>query len=101
MAEHGTASASLVVLYTERLDECRAFYTGLGLPLRREQHGSGPVHHAAELGGGLVLELYPGASGRTTGRARLGFRVPATSDLPAGQHRLVDPDGRVVEVDSE
>ena len=92
----GAASASLLVLYTERLDECVDFYTGLGLPLRREQHGAGPVHHAAELDGGLVLELYPGRPDRTTGRLRLGFRVPAGPGLAAGPHRLTDPDGRVV-----
>lgn len=100
MTDHSTASATLLVLYTERLDECLAFYAGLGLPLRRERHGTGPVHHAAELGGGLVLEFYPGVPGRTTGRARLGFRVPATTNLPAGPHRLVDPDGRVVALDA-
>lgn len=93
-------SASLLVLYTERLDDCLTFYAGLGLPLRPEQHATGPAHHAAELGGGLVLELYPGRSDRTTGRLRLGFRVPARPGLSAGRHRLTDPDGRAVVVDA-
>lgn len=51
---------SLVVIYTEQLEACRAFYIDLGLPLVREQHGSGPVHVAAELADSVVLELYPG-----------------------------------------
>lgn len=91
-------SASLLVIYTGRLDACVTFYTDLGLPLAREQHGSGPVHYAAELNGGLVLELYPGAPDQTTGRLRLGFSVPAAAGLPAGRHRRTDPDGRVVEI---
>jgi catechol 2,3-dioxygenase-like lactoylglutathione lyase family enzyme len=89
---------TLLVLYTERLDECREFYSGLGLAFVREQHGSGPVHHAAELADGLVLELYPGRPERTTGRLRLGLSVPASDRLPAGDHRFTDPDGRVVVV---
>jgi catechol 2,3-dioxygenase-like lactoylglutathione lyase family enzyme len=87
---------SLLVFYTERLEECRQFYTGLGLELVREQHGVGPVHYAAELPGGLVLELYPGRTDATTGRLRLGLVVAATSALPVGEHRLSDPDDRVV-----
>ncbi len=90
------ASVTLLVIYTQRLSECVAFYTDLGLPLVREQHGQGPVHYAAELAGGLVLELYPGQPERITGRLRLGFSAAATTAHPDGEHRLTDPDGRVV-----
>lgn len=90
--------ASLLVVYTERLDACRDFYSDLGLDLVREQHGTGPVHYAVELAAGLVMELYPGASERTTGRLRLGLEVSASTRLPAGKHHLTDPDGRTVAV---
>jgi catechol 2,3-dioxygenase-like lactoylglutathione lyase family enzyme len=88
----------LLVIYTERLEECRDFYTALGLTLAREQHGTGPVHYAAELDGGLVLEIYPAPHDRVTGRLRLAFTVPATPERPPGTRTLPDPDGRTVVV---
>ncbi|WFG46743.1 VOC family protein [Pseudonocardia alni] len=93
------ASSALLVIYTERLDACHDFYCGLGLELVREQHGSGPVHYAVELAGGMVLELYPARPGHATGRLRLGFTVPASDRFRGGEHRLSDPDGRVVVVE--
>lgn len=68
-------ASNLLVIYTERLEACRGFYAGIGLPLVRERHGGGPEHYAAELPGGLVIELYPGRPERSTGRLRLGFTV--------------------------
>lgn len=93
-----TPSASLIVVYTERLAECHAFYTDLGLEFVHEQHGSGPAHVAATLASGTVLELYPGSAGDTTGRLRLGFEVPARGGREPGRTRVVDPDGRIVEL---
>ncbi|WP_433519357.1 glyoxalase/bleomycin resistance/dioxygenase family protein [Nonomuraea sp. CA-143628] len=94
--------ASLIVLYTDRLWECADFYLGLGLPLQVEQHGNGPEHYAAELGG-TVFEVYPASERRPpTGSLRLGFRVPAHAvvrDLPTGRHLLTDPDGRMVDLE--
>ena len=91
------ARATLLVIYTERLDECLAFYRGLGLSFVRERHGTGPEHHAAVLGSGTVLELYP-ATGpdRATGRLRVGFEIPGAGPPGRALHR--DPDGRTVEV---
>ncbi len=88
---------NLLVIYTGQLEACREFYVELGLPLVREQHGSGPVHYAAELTGGLVIEFYPGHLDRATGRLRLGFTVIG-GDLEPGDHILTDPDGRTVVV---
>ncbi|MDT9681067.1 VOC family protein [Streptomyces sp. TRM76323] len=85
----------LVVLYTTRLDDCREFYRSIGLDLVREQHGTGPVHYAATLADGTVLELYPATRQPPTGPLRLGLTAPAT-DRPAGRHALTDPDGRTV-----
>lgn len=104
MPDHDTAptSAALLVIYTQQLGACRAFYAGLGLRLVEEQHGSGPIHYAAELPG-LVLELYPAASAdRATGRLRLGLTVaPEILDrlgVTGGRGVIHDPDGRAVDV---
>ncbi|MDF5751093.1 glyoxalase/bleomycin resistance/dioxygenase family protein [Spongiactinospora sp. TRM90649] len=92
--------AMLIVVYTDRLWECADFYSGIGLPLRPEQHGNGPEHHAAELDG-IVFELYPASERRpATGNLRLGFTVPTqtVAHLQPGRHLLTDPDGRTVEL---
>jgi hypothetical protein len=93
--------ATLLVLYSPRLEECRRFYGGLGLRFATEQHGAGPLHYAAILGDGTVLELYPARPGRETGALRLGLTVQgatATPPLSPGHHQLTDPDGRTVAV---
>jgi catechol 2,3-dioxygenase-like lactoylglutathione lyase family enzyme len=87
----------LLVIYTAMLEECRAFYTGLGLVFVKERHGAGPEHYAAELPG-LVFELYPATGTKLTGSLRLGFDLPATAGLPLGRHLFTDPEARVVEV---
>ncbi|MFF3213291.1 glyoxalase/bleomycin resistance/dioxygenase family protein [Streptomyces sp. NPDC002886] len=101
----GQASAvrvSLLVLYTTRWEECRRFYGDLGLAFTAERHGRGPEHYAAVLPDGMVIELYPARDDRLTGALRLGLAVPAfdgsAGGLAPGRHRLVDPDGRTVEV---
>ncbi|MBE9497898.1 MULTISPECIES: VOC family protein [Streptomyces] len=98
------ARLALVVVYTGRLEECRAFYAGLGLTFVREQHGTGPVHHAAALPDGSVLELYPATARRPVSGVRLGFRVRGgelTPPLSPGRHTVTDPDGRAVELYAE
>ncbi|WP_425568755.1 VOC family protein [Nonomuraea antimicrobica] len=92
------ARASLVVIYTGRLEECREFYTSLGLEFEAEQHGDGPPHYAAVLHDGLVIELYPGGPERRTGALRLAFEVDGLSGGAPGRQVLRDPDGRPVEV---
>ncbi|GII60836.1 hypothetical protein Skr01_09210 [Sphaerisporangium krabiense] len=89
----------LVVVYTDRLEEVRAFYAGLGLEFTGERHGQGPAHHAAVLGS-TVLELYPAGERPPTGRLRLGLTLSAgpPCPLPPGRHTLTDPDGRTVAV---
>ncbi|GAA2120722.1 VOC family protein [Actinomadura napierensis] len=90
--------STLTVIYTTRLEECRAFYAGLGLHLHPEQHDSGPAHYAAVLDDGMVFELYPAGARGPTGRLRLGFTTRAAPTLEPGRHVLHDPDGRAVEV---
>ncbi|MGW2837324.1 VOC family protein [Streptomyces sp. NPDC001493] len=87
----------LIVIYTDRLDACRDFYTGLGLAFVKEQHGSGPEHYAAELDS-AVFELYPASARRpATGSLRLGLTLPAgPHTAPTGRHTHTDPDGRTI-----
>ncbi|MFF4647453.1 VOC family protein [Streptomyces sp. NPDC001389] len=89
---------ALTVIYTDQLEACRAFYSGLGLTLVPEQHGRGPAHYAAALAGGGVLELYPAGARPATGYLRLGLAAPAAaSAADAGGRRIfTDPDGRTV-----
>ena len=54
-----SARLTLLVLYSDRMEECRAFYSALGLCFAREQHGQGPQHYAAVLDDGSVFESYP------------------------------------------
>ncbi|MFI5763536.1 MULTISPECIES: VOC family protein [unclassified Streptomyces] len=96
-----TPRLSLLVLYTPQLEDCRRFYADLGLAFTAERHGRGPEHYAAVLPDGMVLELYPATDERLTGSLRLGLAVDAAAVRPPlapGRHRLVDPDGRTVEV---
>ena len=99
---------NLIVLYVDNVDESARFYATLGLYFVAEQHGEGPVHHAAQLPSGVVLELYPRGSQPPT-RTRLGFTV---SDVAATLRELAaagfavdesvarDPDGNAVELTS-
>jgi catechol 2,3-dioxygenase-like lactoylglutathione lyase family enzyme len=103
MTDPGSIRATLLVLYSARLEECRGFYGDLGLSFTAEQHGQGPEHYAAVLADGVVFELYPARPDRESGALRLGFTVTgaaATPPLAPGRHLLTDPDGRTVEVDA-
>jgi hypothetical protein len=95
--------ATLLVLYSPRLEECMRFYGGLGLRFTPERHGRGPRHYAAVLTDGSVFELYPARPGRETGALRLAFSLPGAATTPPltpGRHQLADPDGRIVEIEA-
>ena len=81
---------SLIVLWVADLDASAAFYRGLGLDLKPEQHGAGPAHYSAALDG-TILELYP-CGDRPPTRTRLGLRGVS------GDGKMTDPDGNVVEL---
>ncbi|MCX5380747.1 VOC family protein [Streptomyces sp. NBC_00091] len=89
---------TLAVIYTEQLEACRSFYSGLGLTLVPEQHGKGPAHYAATLADGAVLELYPAGARPATGYLRLGLAVPAAAGEAAGRRTATDPDGRTIDL---
>ena len=101
MTGPSTIRVTLLVLYSPRLEQCRAFYARLGLIFTAEQHGQGPEHHAAVLTDGTVFELYPSRPGRQTDALRLGLSIDGSTPRPPlapGHHHLTDPDGRTVEV---
>ncbi len=112
-----TTCLNLVVIRSDKPEVAVQFYKLLGLPFQKEQHGNGPVHWTANLGG-TILEIYPASSGKQVdGSTRLGFEVdgimskldslrsigteiisePKKSEwgLPAV---VKDPDGRSVEL---
>lgn len=98
---------TLLVLYVSDLAASRRFYSLLGLDLTEQRHGGGPVHFAAELPGGLVMELYPAGEKAVT-RTRLGFMVGDRATVADALRRngftvkrqslVIDPDGNRVEL---
>ena len=114
-------SLGLVVLRAGDLEKSLAFYEAVGLNFVQEQHGSGPVHYACEVGG-MVIEIYPGDPGtaperKSGGATMLGFSVPALDETlkaladlgfsPTSPPKnsawgrwvvITDPDGRAVEL---
>lgn len=100
MAMPSSAHVTLLVVYSDRMEECRTFYSALGLRFEPEQHGRGPQHYAAVLSDGSVFEIYPAAD-RRTGAVRLGLSIEgaqARPPLKAGRYLLTDPDGRKVDI---
>lgn len=71
---------SLVVVYAHDLEAAREFYASLGLSLKPEQHGTGPRHYAATLGG-AVFEIYPDRNGERKGDLRIGFQVASVDGV--------------------
>lgn len=101
---------NLLVLHVGDVDRSLRFYELLGLDFTEERHGDGPVHYAATMPGGAVLELYPAGSMVTC--IRLGFTVSDRVSTADTLHRngftvkrqslAIDPDGNRVEItDSE
>jgi hypothetical protein len=110
-------SLKLLVLKTSQVDRLRAFYRYLGIDLTEERHGTGPLHHAGQVGD-VVLEIYPLPDGGTADTTiRLGFAVDRLSEVVQalrearaviaseptqtvwGLRAVVrDPDGRIVEL---
>ena len=111
-------SLRLIVLKAGDVEQVVAFYESLGLKFKAEQHGRGPLHHAASMGEG-VLEIYPlpAADQAADSTTRLGFAIAdpdnvienapsvggrviqAAKETPWGYMALVeDPDGRKVEL---
>ena len=103
MSDPSSIRATLLVLYSPQLEECRDFYSDLGLCFAAEQRGQGPRHYAAVLADGTVFETYPARPGCETAILRLGLAITgasATPQLAPGHHLLTDPDGRTIAIHS-
>jgi len=107
----------LLVLRSAKTEEILACYTAIGLSFKQEQHGTGPLHHSAQIGA-TVFELYPlGSQDAADTTTRLGFAVDELDktldrlkavngevsrepeDTPWGRRAVVrDPDGRSIEL---
>ncbi len=82
---------SLLVLRCSDLAKSKAFYEGLGLTFKDEQHGKGPKHLSTQIGD-AVLELYPLDKNPTTG-LRFGLTIPGVDSQV-----VKDPDGHTIEI---
>jgi catechol 2,3-dioxygenase-like lactoylglutathione lyase family enzyme len=107
----------LVVIRSANIERARTFYAEMGLFLRQEAHGAGPLHYVSNVCG-LVFEIYPLAHDQApTTSVRLGFQVDSVDelvpslvgaggslivgprDVDGGRHAVVrDPDGHSVEM---
>ncbi len=64
-----------VVIKAKDLKKAKTFFESLGLQFKEEQHGTGPIHYACQVGKS-VLELYP------------DMRISnASADIPPGSER--------------
>ncbi len=73
--EDPTSCLNLIVIRSLEPSRTLNFYQKLGMNFQQEQHGSGPVHWAADLDG-IVLEIYPAKSANEVDAAtQLGFDV--------------------------
>jgi len=108
---------NLIVIHSVDPNRTQEFYKMLGMEFQEEQHGSGPVHWAADLDG-IAMEIYPAKSeDEVDVSTRLGFvvkdaasvlntlrlsNVEIVSDLKQtkwGLRAVVrDSDGRTVEL---
>ena len=65
----------LVVIRSTDIEMAARFYRCLGIEFQEKQHGTGPRHFAADLGG-MVFEIYPTKKPEDVDRTtRLGFTV--------------------------
>ena len=84
----GMPLLNLVVIRSSNIEKLGAFYSAIGLEFERHQHGSGPEHLAAELGG-AVFEIYPSERGiEPTTAVRLGFGVSSVDDMVSELRRM-------------
>jgi lactoylglutathione lyase len=109
---------TLLVIRVTDLERSRAFYEHLGLLLRPERHGEGPLHYSCSMRG-TVLELYPCSNRAAPGGIRLGLQIASIHDaiqkllsagMLSGQPQFMersqgpdicvvrDPDGNAVEL---
>jgi lactoylglutathione lyase len=71
----------LLVLRAADPAKLAEMYAALGLVFSPEQHGKGPLHHAADCAG-TVIEIYPLAPGtESTASTRLGFNVASIESV--------------------
>ena len=83
LSKMGSSSPSinLVVIRSTDVDRTLSFYRTLGLDFEQHQHGSGPLHYAAEVEG-IVFEIYAtSTTNPNTAMIRLGFSVDSIDEL--------------------
>lgn len=67
--------ATLIVVRSTRAEKLKEQYEALGMTFDYHQHGKGPFHYSAEMGG-LVFEIYPTDHPENVDKGtRLGFKI--------------------------
>ncbi|MCX6714796.1 MAG: hypothetical protein NTX72_03205 [Candidatus Uhrbacteria bacterium] len=102
---------NLVVIYTAKLEEVKAFYEKLGIKFVAEKHGNGPEHFSATFANRVLFEIYPGKKSKggigfeTIRYNELSLRViteamTPTFEIHHGRRYVIlhDPDGRRVQI---
>ena len=97
------ACLDALVLYSTRADECREFYSTLGLAFGAEYAplGDGPTRYSCRLPLGPLIEIQAATEEHRTSDLRLNLALDITETDPPlarGKHALTDPDGRRVDV---
>ncbi|WP_017586784.1 hypothetical protein [Nocardiopsis ganjiahuensis] len=97
------ACLDTLVMYTTKVEECRDFYTSLGLAFGEEHSpfADGPLRYSCRMPLGPVLEIHPATDHHRTSDLRLSLALDVTETNPPlsrGEHLLTDPDGRKVDV---
>ncbi|WP_017582112.1 hypothetical protein [Nocardiopsis valliformis] len=97
------ACLDAVVIYTDRVEECRDFYASLGLSFGEERYplADGLMRYSCRMPLGPVLEIHPTTHDHRTSDLRLSLalaRADTNPPLSPGEHLLTDPDGRKVDV---
>lgn len=97
------ACLDAIVMYTTRVEECRDFYTSLGLAFGEEHYplADGLRRYSCRMPLGPVLEIHPATNNHQTSDLRLSLALDVTETNPPlsrGEHLLTDPDGRKVDV---
>ncbi|MFD9829036.1 VOC family protein [Tsukamurella tyrosinosolvens] len=89
----------LVIYRSDPAASAEWYADALALRFTREQHGGGPVHYAATLDDGTVVELYSAGS-RPVTRTRIGLSVPDPYDVRPEASVITDPDGNTIAIEA-
>lgn len=73
-------SCTFVTIFADRLSRTQAFYRAIGVPLKPEKHGDGPLHHSFN-SSEVAVEIFAREDSSLSDLGTLfGFEVASLSD---------------------